>query len=70
MANCSIQYNPPPEKQGYTINILVDDPHSWIIPWARKLKQILFRYHDVHLVHNQQELRDLRDLTMMKSHGV
>lgn len=49
------QYNPPAENQGYRINILVDDPNAWIVPWAQKLHNILASHNPVRLVYDVRQ---------------
>lgn len=49
-------YDPPPEKQGYTISLFVDSKDSWIIPWVKKLARIISPYHRVKLCFEKDEL--------------
>jgi methionyl-tRNA formyltransferase len=35
---------------------MVDDPDSWIWPWAKILEKTIAPYHDVHLVSNKTEM--------------
>jgi methionyl-tRNA formyltransferase len=44
------------ERRGLKISILVDDPSSWIMPWAWKLLEILSDHHEVCLVHDSADL--------------
>ena len=41
------EYNPPSDKRNYRITIFVDSKESWFFPWAEKLKDILYPYHNV-----------------------
>ena len=50
-------YNPPENKRGYGISLLVDDPQAWIMPWANRLLEILKDHHEVELVNDSTELR-------------
>jgi methionyl-tRNA formyltransferase len=49
-------FDPPQLRRGYNLAILVDDPASWIIPWAKRLKDLASDFHDVRLVHSHEEL--------------
>ena len=48
-------FNPPQEKRGYRLTILVDAPDAWILPWARKLRDAAAPFHDVRLVRGYEE---------------
>ena len=56
MANGSIEYNPPKDKMGYTVTILVDDPSSWMVPWASMLKDKLSPYHNVQMCLSKEKV--------------
>jgi methionyl-tRNA formyltransferase len=56
MANGSIEYNPPKDKMGYTVTILVDDPSSWIVPWASMLKDKLSPFHNTKLCFSKEDI--------------
>ena len=52
----NITFEPAKNRRGYKITIMVDDPDSWIWPWAKILEKTIAPYHDVHLVSNKTEM--------------
>lgn len=57
------------------ISVLVDDPHSWIVPYARNIVNILSRKHDVRLYFKATRVRSgdmlfLLGCTRMVSLGI
>lgn len=51
-------YSPSEDKQNYSITIFVDSMDSWIIPWAKKIREILSRYHHTDICHNKDDIRE------------
>jgi len=49
-------YNPTEDKRGYTISILVDNPSSWIVPWASILKDKLSVFHKTKLCFSESDV--------------
>ena len=58
LANRSIEYNPSEVRRGYTITLLIDNPNSWIHPWAEKLVEILSPFHKVWFVNDKNKIED------------
>lgn len=58
MIDSQFEYNPLSEKQGYFINLLVDNPQAWIVPWAQKLEDILSPFHTVNFIHDKKDLQN------------
>jgi methionyl-tRNA formyltransferase len=54
--NAEFSFKPSKNRQGYVISIMVDDPTSWILPWAERLIKILRPYHKVSLVFEEAKL--------------
>jgi methionyl-tRNA formyltransferase len=52
----NITFEPARNRRGYKITIMVDDPDSWIWPWAKILEKTIAPYHDVRLVSNKTEM--------------
>jgi methionyl-tRNA formyltransferase len=53
-----IEINPKKKIMNYIINILVDTPDSWILPWAQLLKKTIAPFNDVYLCNTEEEMRE------------
>lgn len=54
--NETFEFNPPEDKRGYKITILVDDSSSWIVKWALLLKDKLIPFHNVQMCFSKEKV--------------